>query len=51
MVGLFVVLITSFVGLFAFLLLVAGEMRRGLREMESLTREVEALLDEGARQA
>jgi hypothetical protein len=48
MVGLLVVLSAGFVTLFGFFFWVSREMRRGLREMERLTREVEALLDEGA---
>jgi len=45
MVGLLVVLTAGFATLFAFLFWVSRDMRRGLREMERLTSEVEALLD------
>jgi hypothetical protein len=48
MVGMLVVLIGGFTALFAFLFCVSRDMRRGLRAMKHLTREVEALLDDRA---
>jgi len=48
MVGLLIALVAGFVTLFGFFLWVMRDMRRGLREMKRLTREVEALLDDGA---
>jgi len=41
-------LVARFVTLFEIFSLVMRDMRRGLREMKHLTREVEALLDDGA---
>jgi pilus assembly protein TadC len=49
MVGLLVVFIASLLALLGFFLYVSRDMRRGLREMERRTREVEALLDPGTR--
>ncbi|HEY3098876.1 MAG TPA: hypothetical protein VGL14_08210 [Methylomirabilota bacterium] len=48
MVGLLGVLFIGFIALFGFFWWVSRDMRRGLCEMQRLTREVEALLDEGA---
>jgi hypothetical protein len=48
MVTVLAFLVASFGALLGFLLWVDRDMRRGLREMWRLTREVEALLDETA---
>jgi hypothetical protein len=48
MVGLLVAFSLGLVVLFSYSLRVSRDMRRGLHEMQRLTREVEALLDEGA---
>ena len=48
MVSLLVAFSLGLLVLFSYFLRVSRDMRRGLREMERLTREVEALLEEGA---
>ena len=51
MLGFFIIAFLSFISLVGFFLWVLRDMRRGLREMQQLTREVEALLDEVPRGA